>query len=331
MKTHILLAYLLTCCLLLSCKGDQPLDMPATGDLVIDNLTAQIARDADNSKLLYERAKQMYAQDDYDQTIKDLTAAIAIDSLMPQYYHLLSDAYLDDLNSRDALKTMDTASRLFNDRLPTLLKLTELQFILKQHEKALGTINHIFYLGKEDPETFLMLGMILFETGQMERAGNVLKEAVNRDPDLYEAWSMLGNIAEQNEDPLAKTYYENAARASGDKSGPLHNLAFYIQNNGDIPGAIALYKRIIIRDPQYTPAFKNLGVLYTEIDSLDLALDQFKIAAKVDPTDATSHYYQGLLYDMLGQPTAAKGALENALSLQPDLQAASDALADIGR
>lgn len=328
MKTHLLLASIIYC-LLISCKGDRPLDMAPTGDPVIDNLTAQIARDGDNSSLLYERAKQVYAQDDYDQTIKDLTAAIAIDSLQPEYYHLLSDAYLDNLNSRDALKTMDTASRLFNDRLPTLLKLTELQYILKQYEKGLGTINHIFYLGKEDPETFLMLGMILFETGQLDRAQNVLKEAVNRDPDLHEAWSLLGNMAEQKEDPLAKTYYENAARASGDSSNALHNLAYYIQNNGDIPGAIDLYKRIIIRDPQYTPAFMNLGVLYVELDSLDLALEQFKIAAKVDPTDATSHYYQGLLYDMLGQAEPAKASLENALRLQPDYQEASDALAEI--
>lgn len=323
-NTFLLLSF--ASILLIGCKGDQAADMAPTGDPAIDNLTQQITRNRQNHELYYERAKLLYQQDDYEQTISDLQQALSIDSLQPQYYHLLSDAYLDNAESRAALKAMDTASRLFSDRLPTLLKLTELQFILKQYEKALGTINHIFYLEKEDPQTFLMLGLVLYETGQLDRAKNVLTEAVDRDPDLDEAWSVLGRIAEQQEDSLAKTYYENAARVAVDQSAALHNLAYYLQNNGDLPGAIDVYRRIIIRDPRYKPAFMNLGVLYSEQDSLDKSLEHFTAATKLEPTDATAHYYRALVLDALNRPQQAIEAVQTALRLESDYEEALDLL-----
>lgn len=321
-----ILSYTVALLLLIGCKGDPPQPAPAQGSDLVQQLTQQINADQADADLYYQRSRAYYDNQQYAAAVSDAEQAIALDSLQPRYYHLLSDARLDNLDSRGALRVMDDASRLFSDRLPTLLKLAELQFILRQYEAALGTINHIFYLEKADPETFYMLGLILHETGEKERALNVLKEAVDRDPDLVDAWLLLGSIAEEVEDPLAKTYYENAVRLSPSNSAAKHTLAYYVQNNGDMPGAIDLYKQIIVADPQYGPAFLNMGVLYTSLDSLTLALEQFDILNKIQPQDPVPYYYKGIVYEEMGNIEGAREQYTIALRLNAGYEQARAAL-----
>jgi len=112
---------------ILSCGGEKkkakgPI---STGDNLVDQLTEQINAEPDNPELLYQRATTLHEKEEYEAAIRDLTKAMSIDSLQPKYYHLLSDNYMDYFKSRKALDVMEEAGRLFNERIPTLLKLSE--------------------------------------------------------------------------------------------------------------------------------------------------------------------------------------------------------------
>ena len=122
---------------LVSCGGNGPKKevLKPTGDDLIDQLSLQLQESPENIDLLYQRAQAYYDKDEYNSAIVDLEKAMSIDSLKPEIYHLLADNYLDYYRSREALDMMEKVVRLFPERIPSLLKLSEMQMILNQYEK----------------------------------------------------------------------------------------------------------------------------------------------------------------------------------------------------
>ena len=114
-----------------------------TGDSLIDQLSLQLQKSPNDIDLLYQRASSYYEKEEYEASIQDLEKAMTIDSLKPEIYHLLADNYLDYYRSREALDMMEKVVRLFPERIPSLLKLSEMQMILSQNENSIFTINEI--------------------------------------------------------------------------------------------------------------------------------------------------------------------------------------------
>lgn len=311
-----------------SCKGDKTTDsLPnTTGDEFIDELNRQIAADDDNPDLLYQRSKAFLEREAFDRAIIDMEEAMKIDSLKPEYYHHLSNVFMDYYKSRRALQTMLVAKKLFPERIETLLKLSETQYILKMYDASISTINHIFFLKKENPEAFFMLGLNLQAQGDLPRATLALKQAVDRDPELIDAWLLLGNIAERQNDPEAATYYDSAIRIAPNNLSTIHSKAYYLQNHGEEDEAINLYRNIVGKDREYVDAYLNMGILYLEKDSLDLAYEQFNIISKLQPTNPVAQYYKGVVNKLKGDFATARGNFKSTLALDPTFVRAKEAL-----
>ena len=328
---QILLLLLGTIVIFSACKEEvkPSADEQTTGDAVIDELTYQIDENPDNAQLLFERSKAFHEREAFDRAVIDMEKAMKIDSLNPDYYRHLSDVFMDYYKSRRAYQTMLVARKLFPERVPTLLKLAETQYILKLYDQSISTINEIFYLKKENAEAFFMLGLNLRAQNDLKRATEALKQAVDRDPELIDAWLLLGEIAEQEKDPLAGTYYDNAVRIAPENIYALHSKAYYTQINGDIQGAIDLYRKIVSIDREYTDAYLNMGILYTEMDSLDLAYEQFNIIAKTQTTNAKAYYFRGLVQELKGNIPAARADYKSAIAMDPSMERAQMALKEI--
>ena len=102
-------------------------------------VTKELIADPENPDLYIARGKVYYDQGDYDLAIDDFNAAISLDSTKAEYYHLLADGYLDNNQSRDALEVMNKVVEKQPERIPSLLKLSEFQLILKQYGELLYT------------------------------------------------------------------------------------------------------------------------------------------------------------------------------------------------
>jgi len=194
-----------------------------TGDEIIDALSQQIENAPLVPQHYYKRASALYEREDYALAIDDLNKALAIDSLNPDYYHLLADSYMDYYRSRDNSAIL-----------------------------------------------------------------------------------------------LAPT-----------KAEPRHSKAYYLQNNGDIPGAIELYRDIVVTNPEYSMAYLNSGILYLQQDSLDRAYEQFDILAGREPQNANAYFYRAQVQFIRGDMAAAKMDLQNTLRLSPDDAQALELLKDV--
>lgn len=334
MKNILKFTALWTIMVLLSCGGKQSPksnNTQSTGDSMVDQLTKQIEADADNPELLYQRATALYEKEEYEASITDLEAAMRMDSLQPKYYHLLADSYLDYYQSRKALDMMERASRLFPERIPTLLKLAEMQLILTQNENSIFTVNEILRLDPQNNDAYFLLGMNFRAMGELDRAINSFQTAVENDPEMVDAWLILGELHERNGTGSPIQYYENALLVDPTNPQVMHSKAFYLQNNGDIPGALSVYREINEKKPQYTDAYLNAGILYMEMDSFELAFEQMNILIGVAPENPGGYYYRGMIHKAYGNYDAAQIDLQNAVNLSKNSAEAEQELEEVTR
>lgn len=317
---------------LLSCKQEpvtKKVEFAKTGDEIVDALSQQIESNPDSPVAYYSRAEALYERENYPLAISDLEQAIKLDSLNPNYYHLLADSYMDYYRSKEALATMRKVLKLYPTRVHTLLKLAEMEYIVKRHDVSMYNLNLIIKDNPQNAEAFFMLGMNFRAVGQIDKAINSFQTAVEFDSELLDAWVILGDLYAEKGDERAIEYYNSAIMLAPDKPEMKHNKAFYLQNNGRIQEALTLYREIVISNPDYGMAFLNSGVLYLQQDSLDKAYEQFNILAGREPTNANAFFYRGQVHYVKGNLEAAKTDLENTLRLNPEDKDARSLLDEI--
>lgn len=309
-------------------KGTGSENNPAGAlDPSLSQLNLLIEETPDKPELYFQRAGVYYELEGYDEAIQDLQKALTYDSVNINYLHLLADVYLDYYQSFKALKTMEQAAALYPTRIPTLLKLSEFQLILKQPEQALLTLEKIRAVDPQNAEMFYMGGLILEDMGKIDEAIGGFQSAVEIDPELIEAWIELGKLWALKKDPGAIRFFDNALRVDSTNVTALHEKAYYLSNTvEDLDGALALYKKIILAQPQYPDAYYNAGLLYMDMDSIDRAMQEFNLNIQVDPAFYQAYYYRGLCQEMKGNPEDARRDYEQALNLAPDYQKAREAL-----
>ena len=88
--------------------------------------------------------------------------------------------------------------------------------------------------------------------------------------------------------------------------------------DGRIEDAIALYREILVQNPANLKARNNLGVLYDELGSLDLALEQFEAAELIEPENVELLNNYGSVVGAMGRYDDAEELLRRAQRLDSD-------------
>jgi tetratricopeptide (TPR) repeat protein len=315
--------------------SDPPPTAPLTsGDPALDEVNALIAQYGDDPALYAHRAELYYEKDGYDEAIQDLQTALSMDSTNVDYHHLLADVYMDYFRSRLALRTMERAAALYPERIPTLLKLSEFQYILKQYEASFATLDKILKLNPRNPDAFFMMGMNFKETGDTTRAINSFQTAVEIEPAMVDGWISLGQLHASIGSPLAERYFNNAideAPPGPVSIIPLHAKADYLRDQGKLEEAKTLYKQINQLDRQYQEGYFNMGVIFLKQDSIEKAYEHFNMAVEMYPLYIKAYYYRGLTAEVLGRIDQAKADYQHALNLAPDYTEAQQGLARLAK
>jgi tetratricopeptide (TPR) repeat protein len=301
----------------------------STGDPALDDLNTLITQHPEDPTLYAQRAEQFYEKEGYDEAIRDLQMALSIDSTNVDYHHLLADVYMDYFRSRLALRTMERAAALYPERIPTLLKLSEFQYILKQYESSLATVDKVLKLDARNADAYFMLGMNFKDMGDTTRAINSFQTSVEIEPSQVDAWITLGRLHAAIKSPLAERYFDNAIYEGRGSVIPLHAKADFLRDQGDLPGALELYQEINRLDRQYEEAYFNAGMIYLKQDSLDKAYELFNIAVGVYPLYVKAYYFRGLTAEMQGNAAQARADYQHALNLLPDYTDAQEGLARV--
>jgi tetratricopeptide (TPR) repeat protein len=325
----------IVCALFVSCEhkrtvsADQ-LKMDAVSSIPeIEQLSRWIEGSPNQADLRFQRASLYYSIEQLKPATEDLLAAIQLDSTWLEPRHLLADVYLDNLQSRKALETMEETTRIFPDSIRSLLKLSEFQLILMQYQQAMQTVKQIFQLDANNPDAHFMSGMILKETGDTTNAIAQFQYATKENPWLIDAWINLGQLHEARGSADAVRYFDAGLSVSPNHPLLLHAKAQYLAKSSQTESAKMVYQKLIELDPFSAKAYYDLGLLYLDQDSTAKAQNHFELSLKIDPMFARAYFYRGWTNEILENYGAARNDYEQVLRLEKEDPDAEEGLARI--
>ncbi len=149
-----------------------------------------------------------------------------------------------------------------------------------------------------------------------------LRRAIELKNDYPEAHMNLGLALEASGDiPGAIAEHKKALELKPKYAEALTALALLRMKEKDYPAAFDLLNKAVEANPRYTEAFINLGVAYNDTSHYKEGAAAFKKAIETNPTHPSiyiCHYNLGLSYSNLNSLDAAELEFAKALQIKPD-------------
>jgi len=199
------------------------------------------------------------------------------------------------------------------------------QIIKKVYEFALKAID----LDKTNARARYLMAWVYNMQNKIEQAISELNRAISLNPNDDDSYMLLGRVlsaAGRHEEGIE--LLETTIRLN-----PLHHadviysLGRVYEGAGQYEDAIEAYKKAILRDPNYFPAYQQLSLVYAfqwylqkshDPQILDRALEMAQKAVALDETNSDTRTSLGWVYLNRGQQDQAIEELEKAIMLDPN-------------
>ena len=156
------------------------------------------------------------------------------------------------------------------------------------------------------------------ESGRAGQAAKTLETIVKGDPDNSVFLGQLGKAYRKTGDlPRALAAYRRAVAASPNDSEARYNLAVTLQEAGATSEALTAIAEAIRRDPSRPEAHNALGIALAQSGKVPDALAEFDKAAELDPRDARAQNNRGNVLRQEGRWQDAETAYAKAVELAP--------------
>ncbi len=150
-----------------------------------------------------------------------------------------------------------------------------------------------------------------------------LRTVVEMDPNILDAWIMLGNEYFRAHDfTSAVTQYQRALQINPDYDLAIVNLAGAYRALGDHSAAIVGYERYLQKDPKNAWVRYQLGELFVDLDQLDKAESAFRQALTDDTRVASARNALGVVAFKRGDLARAEEEIRAALGQKADVKLA---------
>jgi tetratricopeptide (TPR) repeat protein len=159
------------------------------------------------------------------------------------------------------------------------------------------------------------LGVALYASGSYEEAAHKLCEASELDPSDPDPYLFLGKIDKTTVAVLPCSVHVLERFARLEPENALANYYYAVAlwkksrvaaNSETSEQAEALLKRAVALDSKLGDAYLQLGVLYFERGSLDLAIQSYRKAIEITPASAEAHHRLALAYKRTGNTSKAQ-------------------------
>ena len=272
----------------------------------------------------YARANYYYLNKEIEKGLADIQTAIKLQPDSSKYYVTLSDLYFaqheTDLTEEALLKAISKDE----DNNEARLKLAELQFYTRQYDDCGKTIDAAVQRQPHNPKAYLVKAFMLKDLQDTVGYLRMLQLVIDQDPNEVKAYSELGYFYQQQNDPIAISYYQNGLKVDP-KNVELHyNLGKMFQDMDKFEEAEQEYKTAIGIDSAHIPSLNNLGYLYLDdnFKKYDEAVKLFTQVLQVNPQFVYAVCNRGVAYEYLGNYVAARKDYEEALKLSTNFEPA---------
>ncbi|NXJ78995.1 BBS4 protein, partial [Trogon melanurus] len=190
---------------------------------------------------------------------------------------------------------------------------------LKHFNKARDQLNHALELNKHDL-TYMMLGKIHLMEGEMDKAIEVYKKAVEFSPENTDLLTTLGLLYLQLGD-YQKAFEHLGNALTYDPGNYKATLAAgsMMQTHGDFDVALSKYKVVASTVPESPPLWNNIGMCFFGKKKYVAAISCLKRANYLAPFDWKILYNLGLVHLTMQQYASAFHFLSAAINFQPKM------------
>ena len=167
----------------------------------------------------------------------------------------------------------------------------------------------------------------LFESGKKnaeeekwEEAKDDFTLAQRISPDVEQGLRYLGFIWQKlGDNDSAYAYYSRAYEVAPEEVVVIEEYANFCFNIGKFEEAEGLFKKLLEKDPNDARAMQMLGVIYSDKDDLQLAVEYYNKALDIEPDNSQLWFNLGVLYfQRLKDNDKAIDAFKRAVELQPE-------------
>ncbi|HET6277905.1 MAG TPA: tetratricopeptide repeat protein, partial [Candidatus Polarisedimenticolia bacterium] len=199
-----------------------------------------------------------------------------------------------------------------------------------RHDQAIEIYNA--FLAKDpsgNPPVYYYLGKSLFGSGDLSRAEQAFRQALELQPTMKGCHFYLGNIAVKNEDyAKAVTEFEGELALSPNSDSVLLNLGSARAKAGDTDGALAAFQQAVQVNPDKSEAYMQMAGLYEQRGEKDKAEEMYQKVVSLDPKNAALSFYNlGVHAWNENRGQEATQAFRKALELDPTYAASHRELA----
>jgi Flp pilus assembly protein TadD len=185
---------------------------------------------------------------------------------------------------------------------------------------GLGLLSFSPYADRKDFSfSHFKLGLEFEKKGDVDRAEQEYRLALERQPDFAWAANQLGLVLERK-GRLDEAFleYQRAVTIQPDYKEALFNLAVLSEKKGDLDSALRHYRNVLTSKPDTPEAYNNLGAICEQKGWPDQAEEAYKKALHLRPNFVEAHNNLGVLCLKQGRFHEAREAFEKALKLYPN-------------
>ncbi|MER3447342.1 MAG: hypothetical protein C4291_11085 [Candidatus Dadabacteria bacterium] len=220
------------------------------------------------------------------------------------YYKMeVKEDYEDSYNR--SYENMLKALKLDPKSIDTQRALALSYLHLRRIDEAEAAARRALELDPNDAESYY----VLWATSGRDPESPYIKKALELDPKLVVAYIGLGNAYLFNKGNYAKAteYYRKAVEITN--SPQLHNyLGTSLRTQGYFDEAVSEYLKAIELDPNYAPAYMNLGATFLYMSKFGDSINEEQKAISLNSNDPEAYYHLARALELSGKP---KEAIEN--------------------
>lgn len=150
-----------------------------------------------------------------------------------------------------------------------------------------------------------------------------LRRVVSMDPDILDAWVMLGNAYFRAHDHAAAlAQYKRALQIRPDYDLATVNLAAAYRALGDYDAALVGYERYLQKDPKNAWVRYQMGEMFADLNQLDKAEEAFRQSLIDDTRVAAARNALGVVALKRGDVDRAEQEIRAAIAQKPDVKLA---------
>ncbi|MGQ9609365.1 MAG: fused MFS/spermidine synthase [bacterium] len=230
-------------------------------------------------------------------------------------YTITGQLYYVNGNFDDAMRRFLAASAVNPED-------TNVKWLITYVEKQMGITEQALLdrikENKSDADAHIKLGTVYQNQGQLDKAINEFKKAIEINPNSMLARSSLAYIYEsQGRFAEAIEEMKEVARIKPDLPQVYVSLGLLYDRQSMYDNAISEFKKALQLEPNSALALINLGIVYRKKGMIDEAINHFNKVTNTQSDPAIIHGILGDLYREKGDLTKAEAELKKAMQLDP--------------